>query len=209
MKKLINNFKAAAAQVSVVVLIVIVIIAGLGYYFFTTSSSNEYYTTDWTSGDMEGGWSQDVEVEFDDGSKLSMSQIKLNPLGTIYQQGSSRPVVGIRQYLKAKATGVGYNSVEYNINNVWMNAVTKRGSTTVVNDQYQPSSIQRSYSVDGSYHTIRDVSRFPTRLPSSLTPGDYTVTFSCSGTIDYRGDGDSSWQSISVNPPNVVLYFTV
>jgi len=184
--------------------VTIVVIAGDGIWSTPWEDDDDDDIPD--SGSIGGEWGQEIVIEYADGTSESLKSSMDSLQTKLSINIGGKEVSMIKYNLKAKATGVGYNLVDVDLQNYvasWNlndgNTVVNTVTTTASN--YPPTI--RTIEVDGSWHTVFGVTRDATTIaPSDLAAGTYTLSLVPSGSLSYEKDG--AW--IDADLPDTISF---
>ena len=182
------NMKAIGI-VSIIIVVMLAIVA-----IVVVSSKEGIWPTPWPPdpdpdpNDISGSWGQEVIVEYADGTNESLKTGCDAPLSI---WSGDREIRGIYYVLSAKAVGVGYTNILYDITGFGYTYEAVYGSNT---NTWSVSCMGYSLAdrpVDGEWHQlIRHYTSADDIIPDTFPPGEYTVTITSVGYILYSADGE-------------------
>jgi len=173
---------------------IIAILIGAGYVIFANSEYFEDLWGDSATSDLNGAWGQEIEITYADGSKGNIKVDIDNPTAS-YIIGDT-PAVSFTYYLKAKATGTGYTSVDFQGADYQLICYTIKAGNKI-RTIYKDGTWTGNIPIDGEWHTVLNpvTVTFDEMLSEEL-PYTYTMKLSPQGSISYKGNLDSSWSSV-------------
>ena len=179
------NMKAVGI-VSIIVVVMLVIVA------IAVTASDGIWPTPWSPdpdpNDISGSWGQEIIIEYADGTTGSLKLACDAPLSI---WSGDREIRGIHYILNAKAEGIGYSNIAYDVTGFGYTYEATDGSNTNTWSVSCSGYSLTDRPVDGQWHQlIRHYTSVDDIILDTFSPGDYTVTVTSSGNIKYSADGE-------------------
>lgn len=191
------NMKAAGIG-SIIIVVMLVIVA------IVVTAGDGIWPTPWEEGDISGSWGQEIIIEYADGTTGSLKLACDAPLSI---WSGDREIRGIYYILKAKAEGIGYSNIAYDITGFGYTYEATYGSNT---NTWSVSCIGYSLAdrpVDGQWHQlIRHYTSADDIIPNTFPPGEYTITVSSVGYICFSADGEPQVCLLSTDLPDTISF---
>lgn len=179
----------------VAILIVIALVAGASYVVLGSNYFEEP--------NQFGSWGQRVLVNYADGSQESLSLVATNPVKSFSVKHEDTAIVSITYELSARATGVGYTSVDIDYSLYSVRFIT---GSSVVTKTFTGTAV--SIPLDNVWYKVCSVDISANEIQDSLPAGTYTMSISGQGSIKYKGNVDTAWSTAS-NPSEVTFDVTI
>ena len=193
MKKVIGGIIAILVVV-MLVFVAVVVLAGDGIW-----------PTPWEEDNISGAWGQEIIIEYADGTNESL-KLGCDKLSI---WSGSKEIRGLYYILNAKAEGIGYNSILYDITGFTFTYEASSGSLKNIEQIPCSGYTLAARPVDGEWHQIlRHYSSASDIIPTDFSAGDYTVVISSSGNIKYSADGEAQ-VTVSDLPDTINFTLTV